>query len=216
MLPQYTPLLIEFGYCHCGCGEKTRISDVSYAPRGLVRGQPLKFISGHNSRFQKFQATEESFWNKVKILSPSECWPWQGYVNEDGYGTVAFRGKRYGSHRLAWILTYGEPGEGILVLHSCDNPPCCNVRHLFSGSQTDNMQDMMRKGRGNKLKGENHSMAKLREDDILAILGLRDEQKMSYPVIAELYNVSQSAIGYIVRGETWKHVKEEYDRRKRE
>ena len=40
---------IPYGYCHCGCGEKTNISKGSHEHRGYSKGQPLKFIHGHNT-----------------------------------------------------------------------------------------------------------------------------------------------------------------------
>lgn len=215
MLPQYTPPVVEFGYCHCGCGEKTTVSKYNDPSRDCVKGQPLRFISGHNSRSQKFQTTESSFWNRVAILSPSECWLWQGAINDDGYGILRFRGEAHKSHRLAWILTNGEPGD-LHVLHRCDNRRCCNLSHLFLGTHADNMKDMALKGRGTKRCGEDVPISKLKEKDIFAILELHEVQEMTQTAIARLYNVSQPNIGNIVRGDTWKHIKQEYDRRKRE
>lgn len=217
MLPQYTPPAIKFGFCHCGCGEKTRIATGNDRTRGFIKDQPLRFIVGHNGRLQEFRTTAEAFWEKVKILSSDECWLWQGRVNEDGYGTATYLGKPYKSHRLSWILTNGEiDEESIQVLHRCDNPPCCNFHHLFLGTHADNMKDMARKGRGTKRCGEDVHLSKLKEEDIFTILELHEAQEMTQTAIAQLYNVSQPAIGYIVRGETWKHIKQEYDRRKRE
>src|SRR6187402_358857 len=126
MYPQYTLPVVEFGFCHCGCGEKTRISRHDYPSKGWIKGQPLKFINGHNSRLQKLVRTEKSFWDNISILGDDNCWLWQKATDACGYGTVSFRGQKYRAHRLAWILTNGEPGDGVLVLHTCDNPPCCN------------------------------------------------------------------------------------------
>ena len=62
----------------------------------------------------------------------------------------------YLTHRMAWILTHPNKDgsfpfdldEKIIVRHVvCDNPPCCNPKHLTSGSQKDNIHDAVRKGR---------------------------------------------------------------------
>lgn len=92
---------------------------------------------------------EESFWAKVIIKEPNECWLFNGYCNVEGYGIVTtqshyIRHKEF-AHRIAWRLTNG-PTE-LRVLHKCDNPPCCNPAHLFEGTQLDNIADMVRKKR---------------------------------------------------------------------
>lgn len=96
---------------------------------------------------------EERFWAKVQ--KSEGCWLWTANTTKDRKGN-----KRYGllgagrrgegmlfAHRVSWELHFGEIPEGLLVLHSCDTPPCVNPAHLFLGTQTDNMQDMAAKGR---------------------------------------------------------------------
>lgn len=39
---------VPYGYCHCGCGQKTRIIKRSDASRGLVKGEPARFVSSHH------------------------------------------------------------------------------------------------------------------------------------------------------------------------
>lgn len=57
------------------------------------------------------------------------------------------------ANRVAWILTHGEIPDGLIILHRCDNPPCCNPRHLKPGTQRDNTEDKMRRGRGRNQAG---------------------------------------------------------------
>ena len=82
------------------------------------------------------------------------CVEWQGARNANGYGVIGWSegGKRrtWLTHRLAWKLAYGDPGESV-VMHSCDNPACCNVDHLSLGTQGDNMADCISKGRHPKV-----------------------------------------------------------------
>ena len=40
--------IIPYGYCHCGCGQKTKISRWSDATHGYVRGEPRKYIRFHS------------------------------------------------------------------------------------------------------------------------------------------------------------------------
>lgn len=78
-----------------------------------------------------------------------QCWRWQGALNSKGYGQFKLCGRMIGGHRIAYVLAHPEislkPSD--FVLHSCDTPTCCNPRHLFLGTQLDNMHDMVAKGR---------------------------------------------------------------------
>lgn len=93
----------------------------------------------------------DRFWSSVEMRAPDECWPWLRFKNDKGYGItkVTINKRRYNSktQRLAWLLTFGDIPDGLHVLHTCDNPPCCNPAHLFLGTNGDNMRDKVEKGR---------------------------------------------------------------------
>lgn len=40
---------IPYGYCHCGCGEKTSVAKKSDARHGHVKGEPVRYIRFHQS-----------------------------------------------------------------------------------------------------------------------------------------------------------------------
>ena len=89
----------------------------------------------------------------VDTRGPDECWPATGGgYNKKGWH-VSFRasGVRHMAHRAAWVAENGHIPGKLFVLHRCDNPKCCNPRHLFLGSQADNARDMWSKGRGNAI-----------------------------------------------------------------
>ena len=72
----------------------------------------------------------------------------------NGYGSIRMpnNGPLVGAHRVAYEVAHGAIPEGMCVLHTCDNPPCCNVEHLFLGTQKDNADDREAKGRGGQKK----------------------------------------------------------------
>jgi hypothetical protein len=53
------------------------------------------------------------------------------------------------------------------VCHECDNPPCCNPKHHFLGTNQENTADKVRKGR--QAKGAMMPRNKLSEEDIAFI-----------------------------------------------
>lgn len=74
------------------------------------------------------------------------CLEFQG-ARTNGYGYIAVNSFPARAHRVAWELANGPIPAGLQVCHTCDNPPCCNVDHLFLGRPQDNSADMVRKGR---------------------------------------------------------------------
>lgn len=99
------------------------------------------------------------------------CLEWTGYCGPTGYGFTAFRGSGKPVHRLMYLAVIGPIPEGMQVLHSCDNPPCMNPRHLSLGSGQENMQQSVERGRhheavktscdrGHPLSGENLHVSK--------------------------------------------------------
>lgn len=90
----------------------------------------------------------ERFWSRVALTADdSRCWEWQTTSKQvNDYGRTTMDGKHKLAHHVAWFLTYGELPTNPL-LHSCDNPPCVNPRHLREGTKKDNTLDCMLRGR---------------------------------------------------------------------
>jgi len=135
---------IPYGYCHCGCGQKTKIADKNHTRSGHVKGEPLRYVFNHHPHPKGVA----DFWPKVEIRSGNDCWHWKGARNTDGYGNLRRNKKSCKAHRIAWEITNGPVPNGFYVLHKCDNPLCCNPNHLFLGTQKENVDDMTAKGRG--------------------------------------------------------------------
>jgi hypothetical protein len=81
----------------------------------------------------------------VDILN--QCWEWNGARTDRGYGHKVIGRRHMSTHRLAYEWANGPIPPGLHVLHTCDNPPCCNPNHLRLGTQHENLIDMVRKGR---------------------------------------------------------------------
>lgn len=90
----------------------------------------------------------ERFWSKVDVTEEDECWNWTASADRFGRGRIWANGRSESSPRIAWELHHGRAvPRSLLVLHTCDNPRCCNPKHLWTGTYRDNMLDMVEKGR---------------------------------------------------------------------
>ena len=127
------------------------------------------------------------------ITTSTGCMEWQGSTHYHGYGTCTFKGNQYYVHRLVWELFYGTIPKGIHILHKCDNPPCINPKHLFSGTHQTNMIDMVSKGRNKHSK-----FIKLTESDLNEIHILL-HKKIIHRIIANKFNVTRSYISLIAK-----------------
>lgn len=124
--------------------------------------------------------------------------------DKDGYGWMGYRNKQKRTSQLAYHLCIGDIPQGMHVLHSCDNPPCCNPKHLFLGNDKINTNDKMAKDRHLGLKGSELSLM-LNEEMVVEIKALIAGD-ITYREIAQKFNVSISCINHIANGRTWNHV----------
>jgi hypothetical protein len=146
-------------------------------------------------------ASKEYFWSKIDKRGPDDCWEWQASRSRKGYGIAPLGHKSRSAHRVAWEITYGPIPDGLHVLHTCDNPACCNCAHLFLGTNADNVADRVHKGRGHK--GQNHTRAKFTENQIRAIRVFAKNNKINQSEIAKQYGVNNATISRIVNRGRW-------------
>lgn len=153
----------------------------------------------------------DRFWAKVQ--KSEECWEWTSAIC-DGYG-VLWMGRSNSAaraHRLSWEIHNGPIPEGLLVCHACDNRKCVRPSHLFLGTDKDNNQDMIQKGRwrGGPLKpserkGSEINFAKLNEEKVFRIKRMILKGVPNFRIADWLF-LSRGAIGLIKNGKNWKHV----------
>ena len=146
------------------------------------------------------------FWAKVQ--KGDGCWEWQGSRQKRGYGLFRIKGRLHKAHRAALMMSGVEVPDDLCVLHSCDNPPCCNPAHLRLGTKGENNTERHAKGRTvvpAHGKGERYWASKLTEDKVRQIRAWRSEG-LTYAEIGRRAGISASHIREVVKGQYWANV----------
>ncbi len=173
----------------------------------------------HLKGFILTESEIKRFQSHITKRGPDECWEWHRALEWFGYGRMVVRRKwRLKAHRVAFLLNGGNLSEDKpRVLHSCDNPKCCNPQHLRAGSDKENAEDKVSRGRqtkgeqtGPKVTGQRRKNGdpgvSFTPEDVVKIRALYREQGMTQRGIGVIYNVHQTVIGRIVNRRSWAHI----------
>lgn len=149
-------------------------------------------------------------WFRSYLQDEQTCKVWVGGRDHSlpvrlGYGTCNIANKTLKVHRVAYALHYRiDPGE-LDVLHRCDNPPCARKTHLFLGTPSDNIADMLAKGRNNPARGATNAMSKLTDEKVIQLRDLY-LQGFGYTQLGRQFGVAREVARNAVLGRTWQHV----------
>lgn len=147
----------------------------------------------------------EKFWSLVdKTEDTSECWEWKSGKGKKDYPRIHLfiDGCRL-AHRVSYFIHNGKIDADLKVLHKCDNVRCVNPHHLFQGTQYDNIQDMIEKGRKKTQKGGKNNNARL---TLELVQSIREEHKAKIHTpheLAKKYNISYTHVYGILRNQYW-------------
>jgi len=190
--------------CACGCGKLTQHAKRTHSRYGHVKNQPLKYVCHHGNKNRR---TDVLFRIQRKIkISAAGCHLWTGSKNsQNGYGAINIEGHAVSVVKTLWELKIGKVPEGLELLHSCDVRQCVNLDHTFLGTQKDNMQDMISKGRQNWVSspGIRNGRAKLTETQVEYIKTI-DFTKTTKTAIAKELKISRTVITDILKGKLWR------------
>lgn len=133
---------------------------------------------------------------------PDDCWEWTRGKTK-GYGVVSVgNGKHMSAHVAAWERANNRKlPQGMVILHTCDNPGCCNPNHLRLGTHADNVQDKVNKGR--QLRGEQVPTSKLTRAQVDEIRARYAAGGVQQKELGAQYGVSQPSVSVIVNKRIW-------------
>lgn len=156
--------------------------------------------SFESSRALKKRRRINTFWRMVAVTAnPDKCWNWQGGVGPGGHGRTSWLGRGLGTHVIAYIIA-NECKPAKWVLRDCDNPRCCNPKHLKPGTAQDNVRDRDERGRGAYQKGTGGP--KLWIDDVEHIRRLLGDG-VTQMKVAEIVGVNFATVNLIHTGKSW-------------
>ncbi len=155
----------------------------------------------HAARCRYLLSVKERFDTHWIPEPNSGCWLWTAFCDKRGYGKFSFNGHNRIAPRVSWEIHRSPIPQGLFACHHCDTPSCVNPDHLFLGTQKDNKQDSVKKGRyqGGGLRGEDNPDHKLTRKQVAEIRA----SCFSQSKLAEIYGVDQSNISRIKSGKAW-------------
>jgi hypothetical protein len=134
----------------------------------------------------------------IDIKGENECWEFTGFKNKNGYGKIGIsNGKVDSAHRVMYKIYNGNIPEDMVIMHTCDNPACCNPKHLVLGTQNDNIKDMISKGRF----VPRNTPHKLTEEQMNEIRNKYTGKRGGKVKLAKEYNVVVTTITNILNNE---------------
>lgn len=155
----------------------------------------------NNPRHLYLPNTEKAFWSRVRIIDDEDsCWEWTGPITV-GYGQISVNSRATLTHRYAYELENDSIPDGLFVLHKCDNRLCVRVSHLFLGTNKDNMDDKVAKGR--QARWETGGKTKLTWVQVREIRR-RVTEGESLTDLGKEYDVTKQAIYNIRENKTWR------------
>jgi len=148
---------------------------------------------------------ESLFWSKVDVKESNECWNYKAGTSGDGYGYFWTGSKQLRAHRHSWSITKGTIPEGKLCLHKCDNRKCVNPKHLYIGTQSDNIYDREKRNGFNRII---INEPRLTRKDVVLIKELSNKGKTQIE-LAKVFKVCPTTIYGAIKNPNHP-VKEDY------
>lgn len=176
-----------YGYCWCGCGQQTNLARQNWTLYGLVRGEPVRYVRGHNATLPGLPYTVED----RGYSTP--CWVWARGIDHKGYAQMSVQGRTRQAYAVFYERAKGPVPAGLQLDHLCSRHggprSCVNPDHLEPVTPAENV----RRGR----------YVKLTIDAAREIRRLWDTGNYTQRELAGMFGVNRPAISKIVLNQRW-------------
>jgi hypothetical protein len=173
--------------------------------------KPLSKRGGVGLRIGGLPMFDQALFDRIMARCRAElgpigtpCMLWQGHRDKWGYGRASVYGKMAFTHRALYTAVHGPIESSVLVLHNCDVPNCCNIKHLRIGTHADNMQDRSKRRR--TASGEKQGSAKLTTQQVCEMRLIYETSNVSHKTLASIYGIGTSQVQRILTGQKWAHA----------
>lgn len=168
------------GFCECGCGQRTRLIPESCRSRGLVKGQPYRFVVGHSARLRN---------PGYSVDAATGCWLWNGYVAASGYpGMMRSFGRSVSAHVAFYERAHGRVPKGMALDHLCRVRRCVNPAHLEAVTPLVNT----RRGANTKLSA-----------DLAAEIRRLVSEGFTRSAVSRQMGISRPLVSLVASGKRW-------------
>lgn len=185
---------VPHGYCLCGCGERTPIATRNDRTTKRVKGKPMLYVRGHNTRKRR-KNTGEDYYRRFSVVDTgyeTPCWLWSQGLDYKGYAHVKHDGKSRSVHGLHYEFKYGSIPDGLVPDHLCRQRSCVNPDHIEPVTNAENSR-----------RGDN---TKLTVDQVREIRRLYATGQYNQHALGRMFGVSNYNIYIIVHRKGWKDV----------
>lgn len=154
---------------------------------------------------QRFKTADQRFDEKFDVIE-SGCWQWKsGEKRPLEHPKFLCDGVYVKASHFSWARSNNNHviPPNLYVCHTCDNPRCVNPQHLFRGDHKRNMEDKAEKGRSFRGVGLKNGRAVVTPEMAETMRGMYQNEGYSQQAIANRFQVGQTTVSRIIRGDTW-------------